>query len=106
MSIVIDGLTLTQDQLGKLKDLFDTPEVAAARRAITLYKKEDEGLAYFRTQAGNLIVDITARAVLNRPLRKEQARFVNQWLVDGNPMFREYFAALNKTLGRRYIQGV
>jgi hypothetical protein len=104
--IKYDGLTLTDAQLEKAKSLAQNPDVVAARKVITLYKRDDEGLALFRTQAGNMLAAITIRAACNVPLKKAQARYVNSWLVDANPMFRDFFAELNKAVGFDYIQGV
>ena len=100
------GLTLTDAQWVKCKALASHPDIVAAREVITLYKSHDQGLALFRTTAGNRIAEITVRAALNKPLTVGLARYVNAWLIDSNPMFCDFFRVLNDVLGREYIQGV
>lgn len=101
----IDGLNLTDEQLEKCRAVALHPDVVKARKVITLYKYSDASLAMFRIQAANHLEAVTVRAVLNKPLKSAQAAFVNRWLVDGNPMFAEFYAVLNRTVGRAFIQG-
>jgi len=103
--IKIDGLTLTAEQIEKCREVAMSPDVVKTRKVITCYKYDDANLALFRVQAARHIEAITVRAVLNKPLKVDQARYVNSWLVDGNPMFREFFAALNAAVGREFIRG-
>lgn len=102
----IDGLEITPKQFEKITAVATNPSVVAKRKVITMYKANDAGLALFRTQATNHIAAIMVRAVLNKPLKVAQASYVNKWLVDRNPMFAEFFAALNEAVGYDFIQGV
>lgn len=105
MTTTVGGVALTAKQLERLKEVFSQPGLVAARKRITLYKSSDESLALFRTKAANMLVEISARGVASRPLKVDQARYVNQWLCDGNDMFRVFFSELNKALGYDFIQG-
>lgn len=101
----IDGLNLTPEQLKRCRAVALSPEVTKARKVITLYKYADANLALFRIQAASHVEAVTVRAVLNRPLKAAQRAFVNRWLTDGNPMFAEFYATLNRAVGRTFIQG-
>jgi len=104
-TIKFDGLTLTEAQASRAQSIAQDPALVAKRKAITLYKADDDGLALFRAQACNMLSAITVRAVCNRPLKKNQAAYVNKWLCDANPMFREFFVELNRAVGFEYVQG-
>lgn len=102
--MLIDGITTNYQQLERCREVAFSDEVAKARKVITMYKPRDKSLALFRIQAARHLEALTVRAVLKRKLRKEQREFIKPWLTDGNRMFVDFIAALNKAVGYTFIE--
>lgn len=89
-----------------LESVFTNPNLVSKRKVITLYKQNDEALARFRFEAASMLYEITRRGALKLKLTKQQHRYVQSWACDRNPMFRDYFEALNSVLGYTFIEGL
>lgn len=99
-----DGLTLTTEQLARCQEVALSEEVTAARKVITTYKYDEVNLAPFRIKAARHLEALTVRAVVRRRPRSEHMAFLKPWLTDGNRMFVDFIAALNKAVGYTFIE--
>lgn len=89
----------TAEQMAKIKALADNASVITARKPILFYRKNDKAFALFRVQAANHIHSLIISAALGQKPLKSQREFAAKWINDGNPMFREFYAALNDAAG-------
>lgn len=102
-STKVGGVNLSPAQMERLKAVYAHPEFRRTRIAITTYKSNDPGLALFRSQASHRLLELAARGVIRRKLNAPLKAYVDSWMRDGNPMFRECFKALNEALGYQFI---
>lgn len=89
-----------------IESVFTDEGVTRTRKVITMYKAGEVGwgLAMFRTTALHMLYEIAVRGVEHKKLTAAQRRYIAPWLVDRNPMFREFFAELNRALGYTFIE--
>ena len=93
----------SEGQVNKFKDVFVSLETY--RKNLTLYKKGNNslGLSMFRLKASRVIVDLTARHVLDKKHLKETREFVNLWGNDPGAIgeyLRLYIEELEKITGK------
>ena len=76
-----------------------------SRKAITLYKRQDEGLAMFRIQATRRLIELNQRVVMKRPLPKDLKKYFKRWLSEPaggvGDLFRAYVADVERVTGRK-----
>ena len=93
----------TEAHIALMKKLIE--ETATTRKAITLYKREDEGLALFRAHATNRLLMLAQRVVAKRPLTKELKKYFKRWtsepLGSAGDLFRAHIADIERVTGRK-----
>ncbi|QVV97190.1 hypothetical protein 2017DRC82_0085 [Vibrio phage ICP1] len=84
-------MKLTDKETEKVRlFIINNQELIKQLKCITLYKKNDAGLALFRLTARNNLQQVLIRMVLNKPLTKDLKSFISNWFYDGNTMIKDF----------------
>lgn len=95
----------TDKQVEKVNNLANDKNVVRARKKLSLYQKNDEGMAMFRAVFMKQASELMIRHTLNKPLLKETKTYYSTWL--NNPhnsigdLFRDFVKAVEAATGRK-----
>lgn len=97
-------MRLNRSQLDDAQEIARRPELVRTRRILTLYKKNDEGLALFRIEAANHLIEILTRTIARKKLLKATREWLETWSNDpddsiiGNAV-RDFCSGLERESG-------
>lgn len=103
-------MKLTDKQIDLGRSIVTNPEVIKARKALLLYKANDEGLALFRTTARNHYSDMVMRIVSNKVLLSDTSKFLAVWLSEPDDSYigniiTDLYNAIQLASGKTFKHG-